>query len=135
MVDTLNFDLVSPERSLASFAATAVQIPGSEGDMTAMASHEPVLTTLRPGVLSVTAPSGVSEFVVTGGFAEVTAQGVTVIAERAMAKADVTQDDMNDIIAGAAEAVEKASEEAQEAARKLQSDVAALAAALGLNAA
>ena len=135
MVDTLNFDLVSPERSLASFAATAVQIPGSEGDMTAMASHEPVLTTLRPGVLSVTAPSGVSEFVVTGGFAEVTAQGVTVIAERAMAKADVTQDDMNGIISGAAEAVEKASEEAQEAARKLQSDVAALAAALGLNAA
>ena len=135
MADTLNFDLVSPERSLASFAATAVQIPGSEGDMTAMANHEPVLTTLRPGVLSVTAPSGVSEFVVTGGFAEVTAQGVTVIAERAMAKADVTQDDMNDIIAGAAEAVEKASEEAQEAARKLQSDVAALAAALGLNAA
>ena len=135
MVDTLNFDLVSPERSLASFAATAVQIPGSEGDMTAMASHEPVLTTLRPGVLSVTAPSGVSEFVVTGGFAEVTAQGVTVIAERAMAKADVTQDDMNDIIAGAAEAVEKASEEAQEVARKLQSDVVALAAALGLNAA
>ena len=100
-----------------------------------MVNHEPVLTTLRPGVLSVTAPSGVSEFVVTGGFAEVTAQGVTVIAERAMAKADVTQDDMNGIIAGAAEAVEKASEEAQEAARKLQSDVAALAAALGLNAA
>ena len=135
MADTLNFDLVCPERSLASFAATAVQIPGSEGDMTAMANHEPVLTTLRPGVLSVTAPSGVSEFVVTGGFAEVTAQGVTVIAERAMAKSDVTQDDMNGIISGAAEAVEKASEEAQEAARKLQSDVAALAAALGLNAA
>jgi len=135
MADTLNFDLVCPERSLASFAATAVQIPGSEGDMTAMANHEPVLTTLRPGVLSVTAPSGVSEFVVTGGFAEVTAQGVTVIAERAMAKADVTQDDMNGIISGAAEAVEKASEEAQEAARKLQSDVAALAAAVGLNAA
>ena len=135
MADTLNFDLVCPERSLASFAATAVQIPGSEGDMTAMANHEPVLTTLRPGVLSVTAPSGVSEFVVTGGFAEVTAQGVTVIAERAMANADVTQDDMNGIISGAAEAVEKASEEAQEAARKLQSDVAALAAALGLNAA
>ena len=135
MADTLNFDLVCPERSLASFAATAVQIPGSEGDMTAMANHEPVLTTLRPGVLSVTAPSGVSEFVVTGGFAEVTAQGVTVIAERAMAKADVTQDDMNGIISGADEAVEKASEDAQEAARKLQSDVAALAAALGLNAA
>ena len=135
MADTLNFDLVCPERSLASFAATAVQIPGSEGDLTDIANHEPVLTTLSTGVLSVTAPGGVSEFVVTGGFAEVTAQGVTVIAERAMAKADVTKDDMNGIISGAAEADEKASEEAQEAARKLQSDVAALAAALGLNAA
>ena len=135
MADTLNFDLVSPERSLASFEATAVQIPGSEGDMTAMANHEPVLTTLRPGVLSVSASGGVSEYVVTGGFAEVTAQGVTVIAERAMAKADVTQEDMDGIVAGAAEAVERANEDAQEAARKMQSDVAALASALGLNAA
>ena len=132
MADTLNFDLVSPERSLASFEATAVQIPGSEEDMTAMANHEPVLTTLRPGVLSVSASGGVSEYVVTGGFAEVTAQGVTVIAERAMAKEDVNQEDMDGIIAGAAEAVEKASEAAQEAARKVQSDLAVLAAALGL---
>jgi len=135
MADSLNFDLVSPERSLASFEATSVQIPGSEGDMTAMAHHEPVLTTLRPGILSVSAASGVSEYVVTGGFAEVTAQGVTVIAERAMAKADVTQEDMDGIVAGAAEAVERAGEDAQEAARKMQSDVAALASALGLNAA
>ena len=135
MADSLNFDLVSPERSLASFEATSVQIPGSEGDMTAMANHEPVLTTLRPGILSVSAASGVSEYVVTGGFAEVTAQGVTVIAERAMAKADVTQEDMDGIVSGAAEAVERASEDAQEAARKMQSDVAALASALGLNAA
>ena len=135
MADSLNFDLVSPERSLASFEATSVQIPGSEGDMTAMANHEPVLTTLRPGILSVSAASGVSEYVVTGGFAEVTAQGVTVIAERAMAKADVTQEDMDGMVDGAAEAVERASEDAQEAARKMQSDVAALASALGLNAA
>ena len=135
MADSLNFDLVSPERSLASFEATSVQIPGSEGDMTAMANHEPVLTTLRPGILSVSAVSGVSEYVVTGGFAEVTAQGVTVIAERAMAKADVTQEDMDGIVVGVAEAVERASEDAQEAARKVQSDVAALASALGLNAA
>ena len=135
MADSLNFDLVSPERSLASFEATSVQIPGSEGDMTAMANHEPVLTTLRPGILSVSAASGVSEYVVTGGFAEVTAQGVTVIAERAMAKADVTQEDMDGIVAGAAEAVERANEDAQEAARKMESDVAALASALGLKAA
>ena len=51
MVDTLNFDLVSPERSVASFSATEVQIPGSEGEMTVMPNHALVLTTLRPGVL------------------------------------------------------------------------------------
>ena len=135
MAVSLNFDLVSPERSLASFEATSVQIPGAEGDMTAMANHEPVLTTLRPGILSVSAADNVSEYVVTGGFAEVTAQGVTVIAERAMAKADVTQADMDGIVASAAEAVERASEEGREAARKVHSDVAALASALGLNAA
>lgn len=65
MADTMNFDLVSPERSLASFSATEVQIPGSEGDMTAMLNHAPILTTLRPGVLSVNSSSGVNEYVVT----------------------------------------------------------------------
>ena len=49
MADTMQFDLVSPEKSLASLAAREVQIPGSEGDMTAMPDHAPTITTLRPG--------------------------------------------------------------------------------------
>ena len=49
MADTLQFDLVSPERKLASVAATSVQIPGIGGDFTAMPNHAPFLTTLRPG--------------------------------------------------------------------------------------
>lgn len=83
MADTMQFDLVSPERSLASYPATAVQIPAAEGDMTAMANHAPVITILRPGILTVTAPGGVTEFAVTGGFAEITPEGTTVLAERA----------------------------------------------------
>jgi len=83
MADTMQFDLVSPERRLASGPATAVQIPGAEGDMTAMANHAPVITILRPGILTVTAPGGVTEFAVTGGFAEITPEGTTVLAERA----------------------------------------------------
>ena len=47
MADTLQFDLVSPERSLASMQVSEVQIPGSDGDMTAMADHAPTITTLR----------------------------------------------------------------------------------------
>ena len=135
MADTMNFDLVSPERSLASFAATEVLIPGSEGDMTAMFNHAPILTTLRPGLLLVSSADGVSEYVVTGGFAEVTPEGVTVIAERAMVKSDVTQADMDDIVSIAQVALDGANEVTQDAAIKMHADVVALAAALGLNAA
>jgi F-type H+-transporting ATPase subunit epsilon len=135
MADTMNFDLVSPERSLASFAATEVLIPGSEGDMTAMLNHAPILTTLRPGLLLVSSADGVSEYVVTGGFAEVTPEGVTVIAERAMVKSDVTQADMDGIVSIAQVALDGANEVTQDAAIKMHADVVALAAALGLNAA
>jgi|TARA_B110000483_G_C18057273_1_gene488905 F-type H+-transporting ATPase subunit epsilon len=135
MADTMNFDLVSPERSLASFAATEVLIPGSEGDMTAMFNHAPILTTLRPGLLLVSSAGGVSEYVVTGGFAEVTPEGVTVIAERAMVKSDVTQADMDGIVSIAQVALDGANEVTQDAAIKMHADVVALAAALGLNAA
>lgn len=135
MADTMNFDLVSPERSLASFSATEVQIPGSEGDMTAMLNHAPILTTLRPGVLSVNSSSGVNEYVVTGGFAEVTSEGVTVIAERAMVKADVTQEDMDVIVSTAKAALDGANETTQDAAIKTHADVVVLATALGLSAA
>ena len=135
MADTMNFDLVSPERSLASFSATEVQIPGSEGDMTAMLNHAPILTTLRPGVLSVNSSSGVNEYVVTGGFAEVTSEGVTVIAERAMVKADVTQEDMDGIVSTAKAALDGANEATQDAATKTHADVVVLATALGFSAA
>jgi F-type H+-transporting ATPase subunit epsilon len=135
MADTMNFDLVSPERSLASFSATEVQIPGSEGDMTAMLNHAPILTTLRPGVLSVNSSSGVNEYVVTGGFAEVTSEGVTVIAERAMVKADVTQEDMDVIVSTAKAALDGANEITQDAATKTHADVVVLATALGFSAA
>jgi F-type H+-transporting ATPase subunit epsilon len=135
MADTMNFDLVSPERRLASFAATEVLIPGSEGDMTAMFNHAPILTTLRPGLLLVSSAGGVSEYVVTGGFAEVTPEGVTVIAERAMVKSDVTQADMDGIVSIAQVALDGANEVTQDAAIKMHADVVALAAALGLNAA
>ena len=66
MAGTLQFDLVSPERRLASIAATEVQIPGTEGDMTAMEGHAPGITTLRPGVLRATSAEGVKSYVVSG---------------------------------------------------------------------
>ena len=84
------FDLVSPERRLSSLAATSVQIPGADGDMTAMAGHAPTITTLRPGLLRVVHERGVEEFVVSGGFAEITATGVSVLAEQALPRSEMT---------------------------------------------
>ena len=133
MADIMHFDLVSPERSLASFVATEVQIPGSEGDMTVMLNHAPILTTLRPGVLSVSGAEGVSEYVITGGFAEVTAEGVTVIAEHAMVKSEVTQADMDGIVSLAQLALDSSNEANQDASIKMHADVVNLAAILGLN--
>ena len=83
MAEMMQFDLVSPERSLVSTLASAVQIPGAEGDLTAMPGHAPLITTLRPGILPVTGADGVSHYAVTGGFAEIGAGGTTVLAERA----------------------------------------------------
>ena len=82
----LQFELVSPERSLASLQVTEVQLPGTDGDMTAMADHAPVITTLRPGMVRAVSSAGATEYFVTGGFAEVTATGTTVLAERAFEK-------------------------------------------------
>jgi F-type H+-transporting ATPase subunit epsilon len=97
----MQFDLVSPEKSLASGPVTAVQIPGADGDMTVMPLHAPTITTLRPGVLRVEASAGTTEYVVTGGFAEINAEGVSVLAERAIAKGDMTADDMASMVADA----------------------------------
>lgn len=83
MANTLQFDLVSPERRLASLEVTEVQLPGADGDMTAMADHAPTITTLRPGLIEVNGPEGTAAFVVTGGFAEISPSGTTVLAERA----------------------------------------------------
>ena len=58
---TMQFDLVSPERSLASLDVTAVQIPGADGDMTAMADHAPTITTLRPEIGARPQPAQVRE--------------------------------------------------------------------------
>lgn len=124
MADTMQFDLVSPERMLVSGAAKSVLIPGAEGDMVAMPDHAPVITTLRPGVLSVEMADGTQDFVVTGGFAEVSAEGASVLAEEAMPKADVTAEMMRE----RAEAVRASGE--GDAVNKRAADLEAVAAAL-----
>lgn len=98
MADTMQFDLVSPERRLASAQVVSVQIPGTDGELTAMPGHSATITTLRPGMLTVDGPDGQSQYVVTGGFAEINANGVSILAERAVAREDMTQETMDEIM-------------------------------------
>ena len=132
MADTMQFDLVSPERSLASLQAASVQIPGADGDMTAMPDHAPTITTLRPGILTVNGPDGESSYAVTGGFAEISAEGTSVLAEKAIPTADVSAADMDALVATASDAAANATAETKDAAAKILADMEALRAALGV---
>ena len=108
MADTMQFDLVSPERSLASIQASSVLFPGADGDMTAMPDHAPTITTLRPGLLKVEAPEGTSEYLVTGGFAQINGDSLSVLAEKAIPVSEVTRAHIDDLIAEARESHEAA---------------------------
>ena len=125
----MQFDLVSPERSLASFAVSEVGIPGADGDLTAMEGHAPTITSLRPGILRAVGANGVKSYVVTGGFAEISAKGVSILAERAVAVEDVTAAILDAFIADASEAAAVASD--KDAADKAFADMVALRAAVG----
>jgi F-type H+-transporting ATPase subunit epsilon len=81
----LHFELVSPAKLLFSGDVASVQIPGSEGEMTILQGHSPVLSTLKPGVVTVQKDGGSADRIfVRGGFAEVNASGLTVLAEMAV---------------------------------------------------
>ena len=126
MADTFDFELVSPERRLLAVAARAVQIPGAEGDLTAMPDHAPLITTLRPGVLTVEGPEGTQRYVVTGGFAEVSQRSASVLAERAMPVGEATAEVIDTLIAEARAAAADAPEDGRAEADKLVADMTAL---------
>ncbi len=86
---TFHFDLVSPEKLLFSGEVEQVDVPGAEGDFGVLAGHAPMVTTLRPGILTVKSSGGEQKIVVLGGFAEVSAEGLTVLADTADSVEDI----------------------------------------------
>jgi F-type H+-transporting ATPase subunit epsilon len=127
MADTMQFDLVSPERRLASGLATSVQIPGAEGQLTAMPGHSPMITTLRPGIVRVEMTDGVKTFGVVGGFAEVTADGVSILAERAFAEGQGNKAEVDTLLAEARTRAAGAVPEQRDAAELFVADLVDLA--------
>lgn len=127
---TVQFDLVSPERRLASFPATEVQIPGAMGDLTAMEGHAATITSLRPGLLKVVGAEGMKAYVVTGGFAEISATGVSVLAEQAVPLTELTPAQLDALVADACEAAAVNSD--KDSADKAVADLYAMRAAAGI---
>jgi len=90
MAETTQFELVTPERLLLSEQVEMVVVPGSEGLFGVLPRHAPFLSTLKPGVLEVYEGGKVKERIfVAGGFAEVTPERLTVLAERAVLVVDI----------------------------------------------
>ncbi|HEY4942485.1 MAG TPA: F0F1 ATP synthase subunit epsilon [Rhizomicrobium sp.] len=112
MADKIAFDLVSPERLLLSDEADMVTIPGTEGYMGVMAGHAPVISTLRPGMIDVLKDGVDTRFFIRGGFAEISATKVTILAEEAIPFAELDlavldqriKDAEEDLIAAATDA-------------------------------
>jgi F-type H+-transporting ATPase subunit epsilon len=117
MADTLEFELVSPEKLLLSEQVTMVVVPGIEGNFGAMPGHAPLLSTVRPGVLEVYNGSTVTNRIfVAGGFAEVTAERCTVLAEVAVPMADITADTAQQRLQAAKDLLAEAETPAEKAA-------------------
>jgi F-type H+-transporting ATPase subunit epsilon len=123
MADTVKFELVSPERLLFSEDVESVVIPGTEGDFGVLPGHARLVSTIRPGVISIFQNGKVTERIfVEGGFAEVAGEGCTVLAEHALPVSEIQREQAQQAIQDAREDVEDAKDEEarKEALRALE---------------
>ena len=88
MATALHLEFVSPESVLFSGDVDQVDLPGTEGDLGILGGHAPLVTTLRPGLVTIIRGNTREPVVVIGGFAEVSPSGLTILADKAVARAD-----------------------------------------------
>lgn len=105
MAGTFLFELVSPEKLLFSQQIEEVQLPGSEGYLTVMNNHSPLMANIVPGVIKVKSSEGDLSFVVFGGFADITPQGCSILAESAVKVDEYNIDDLEKCIEHARQAM------------------------------
>ena len=111
---TFHFDLVSPEKLLFAGEVDQVDVPGSEGDFGVLAGHAPLITTLRPGILTIFSGGANIRVIVDGGFAEVGPSGLTVLADMAVPVEDFDRD----VLAGKIKDTEEDVADATDAAQR-----------------
>ncbi len=107
MSNTIKYELVCPESKVESGEADSVLVPGYEGDFTVLVNHAAYLSTLRPGILKIFSSGNEIEYFVDSGFAEVSDQGLVVLAEKAIKKSDLDKGTINIMISELEEKMEK----------------------------
>ena len=118
MADGIKVDIVSPERLVLSVEASSVTIPGLEGYFTVLGEHAPTMSTLKPGFISVEG-GGSSVYYVRGGFVDVNADGVTILAEQAQDVSQFDKAEIDAILADARAKLEAAKDEVERDAAQL----------------
>jgi|TARA_B100002003_G_C13915151_1_gene445240 F-type H+-transporting ATPase subunit epsilon len=130
MADKVAFELVSPDRLLMSVEADAVAMPGMEGDFGVLAGHAPLISALRAGVIEVEgAADSPDRIYIAGGFAEIAADRLVVLAEEAVVVADMDRSDLEQRVQEANEELTAAEEGEQR--RLAEAKVAVLQEMLG----
>ncbi len=122
MAEGTKLEIVSPERLLLSQQVRSVTVPGTDGYFTVLGDHAPFMTTLRSGFITVVDQAGISHvYYVRGGFADVNAEGLTVLAEEAKPVAEFDKAHIEALIAAGLTA-QQAAKTAEEEAR-LQAEI------------
>jgi F-type H+-transporting ATPase subunit epsilon len=123
MADMIAFELVSPERLLLSDDVEMVVVPGAEGDFGVLKGHVPLISTIRPGVIEVykKRPERSERIFVRGGFAEVTGDRCTVLADQAQSVAELDRSAIDQQIADLME--DMADAKSEEARRRTEQDL------------
>jgi F-type H+-transporting ATPase subunit epsilon len=109
----LHFEFVSPERVLFSGEVDQVDLPGAEGDMGILPLHAPIVTVLRPGIVTVFNGGRRDPYVVVGGFAEMSPAGLTILADQATPRDEFDTTMLASEIKDAEEDVTDAKDDAQ----------------------
>ena len=117
MADQVEFELVSPERLLLSQPVDMVVVPGGDGDFAVLPGHALLMSTVRSGVIDMYEGDTISmRIFVAGGFAEVTAERCTVLAEEAIPLDDFDRGEADSRLKDAELAVDDARDDARAAA-------------------
>ncbi len=125
MAEKVAFELVSPERLLFSAEVDMVVVPGTEGDFGVLPGHAPLISSVRPGIIRIHDQGQVSDRIfIKGGFAEVTPEGCTVLAEEAVPLSELDRAGLEQRIEDAGEDLEDA--QTDEARHKAQATLALL---------